>query len=68
MIEEPKCSIRKCVHLIGVFQENDDESSERPCCKAFPRGIPDEIAYGDNLHTSPYPGDGGILYKKDPKA
>lgn len=34
-------------------------------CKAFPAGIPDEIAHGQK-HRSPYPGDGGIQYELDP--
>jgi hypothetical protein len=31
-------------------------------CKAFPDGIPLEIMKGDVMHTSPYPGDGGIVF------
>ena len=65
MIEEPRCSTRNCAHLIGVYQPHDDESDERPCCTAFPTGIPPEIAYGDNPHTKPYPGDHGIQYQRD---
>jgi DNA topoisomerase-1 len=36
--------------------------TETVACDAFPNGIPDEIAYEDNLHTSPYPGDHGIQF------
>lgn len=50
MIAEPKCSERGCIHLTGVIQPDGTELSERPCCNAFPLGIPDEIAYGDNKH------------------
>ena len=32
-------------------------------CNAFPDGIPPEIAYGDNKHYSPFPGDHGIQYE-----
>ena len=64
MIEEPRCSIRQCKHLMGVSQPDGTEESEVPFCRAFPTGIPDEIAYGDNLHLKPYPGDGGIQYEK----
>jgi hypothetical protein len=37
--------------------------SERVVCKAFPERIPDEIAYGDNLHLEPFKGDNGIQYE-----
>ena len=36
-------------------------------CEAFPDGIPDEIAYGDNPHTSPFPGDHGIRFEAEEK-
>jgi hypothetical protein len=35
-------------------------------CAAFPNGIPEEIAYGPNLHIAPYPGDNGIQYEPEP--
>ena len=63
MLQEPKCSIRKCVHLIGV-KNDGDETTERVVCKAFPDGIPGEIAYGDNLHIKPFKGDHGIQYEE----
>ncbi len=31
-------------------------------CKAFEH-IPDEIWEGDNYHTSPFPGDHGVLFE-----
>ncbi len=58
MLMEPQCSIRKCKHFQGV--SDDDEPNQVPTCAAFPKGIPDEIAYGNNKHLKPYPGDGGI--------
>ena len=64
MIPEPECSKRDCKHFIGIEQPNDDESIELVVCKAFPKGIPDDIAFGDNLHTSPVDGDNGIQYEK----
>lgn len=33
-------------------------------CKAFPDGIPQEILRGDVMHTSPYPGDHGIVFRR----
>lgn len=67
MLTEPRCSERNCKHLIGVKQEDGTEATEVPVCAAFPNGIPQEIAYGDNPHTSPYPGDNGITYEEAAK-
>lgn len=36
-----------------------------PWCKAFPEGIPPEIAQGDEPHTEPFPGDNGIQFEKE---
>jgi hypothetical protein len=33
-------------------------------CAAFPRGIPEEILVGDDLHREPYEGDNGIQWKE----
>jgi len=64
MLVEPNCYKRKCRHFMGVKNETDDEENEFVYCKAFPDGIPYEIAYGDNLHNEPYKGDHGIQYEK----
>ena len=63
MIVEPNCNKRNCVHFIGVEQTDEEEATERVVCSAFPDGIPDEIAYEDNPHTTPFPGDNGIMYE-----
>jgi len=56
MLEVPKCFTRKCQHYQGVKWFGEEESTERNICKAFPDGIPDEIAYRDNKHSKPLPG------------
>lgn len=66
MLAPPKCFDRRCKHLTGVTP--GDEATEKVCCKAFPKGIPDVIAYGDNLHLKPYPGDNGIQYEGEDNA
>jgi len=50
MILEPACSIRQCKHYIGIEQDNEDEATERHVCTAFPKGIPDTIAFGSDKH------------------
>lgn len=64
MIETPRCYERDCKHFAGVKQPDGTERTEYVYCTAFPRGIPREIAFGDNLHLEPYPGDHGIQYEK----
>lgn len=64
MIVTPRCFDRKCIHYLGVRQPDETELSEHVVCRAFPNGIPNEIAYGDNDHTSSFPGDHGILFKR----
>lgn len=64
MLLEPECFKRKCLHYLGVKQDNEEESTERNICDAFPDGIPDEIAYGDNKHLKPLEGQGNqIVYE-----
>jgi hypothetical protein len=66
MIYEPKCFGRKCKHFLGVIQPDETEESEVVNCEAFPNGIPDEIAYGDNLHTEPLPEQSNdIVYERE---
>ena len=61
----PKCYLRKCVHLIGMLQTDEEEATEVPNCLAFPNGIPDEIAYGNNLHKRRVKGQAGnFVYQK----
>ena len=50
MIQTPKCFKRKCIHYIGVKQDDQKENNERVVCTAYPDMIPDVIAYGKNKH------------------
>jgi len=65
MLQEPKCFTRKCKHYLGVIQPDGTEMTETNYCKAFPESIPNEIAYGDNDHTKPFPGDNGIQFEEE---
>ncbi len=64
MIVVSNCYNRKCKHFEGIIQPDGTEMTERAVCKAFPNGIPDEIAYGNNKHDKPYPGDNGIQFEE----
>ena len=63
MLREPRCFTRECKHFLGV-NDVDQEVDQLVVCKAFPKGIPDDIAYGDNSHLKPVKGDHGIQYEK----
>ena len=65
MLIEPRCSVRRCKHFLGVLQPDGMELTERNYCSAFPDGIPTDIAYGDNKHLEPVEGDQGIQYEED---
>ena len=66
MLAEPKCWTRKCKHYIGVIQPDGTELTEINSCKAFPKGIPVKIAYGNNLHSKPLKDqDNEIVYEKE---
>jgi hypothetical protein len=66
MLAECTCYERQCKWYVGIIQPDGTEMTETNMCGAFPDGIPDEIAYGDNKHdkelegqTKPY------VYEKD---
>jgi len=61
MLAQPNCYKRRCRHYLGVRQPDVTELNEFHYCPAFPDGIPDEIAYGDNPHTEPLPGQGNTI-------
>lgn len=60
-MKRPRCEERACRHYTGPDKVN---GVLRPCCEAFPRGIPQEIAYGNDLHVAPVAGDRGIQFEK----
>jgi hypothetical protein len=65
MLAEPKCWKRKCKHNIRVEQPDGTEMTEMVACDGFPYGIPEEIAYGNNLHLEPLQNqDNGIVYER----
>lgn len=64
MLLEPKCFTRRCKHLQDI-KGSEEEMNEIAFCKAFPDGIPNDIAYGDNKHIRKYPGDHGIQYEPE---
>ena len=55
----PKCGT--CVHYTGL------DGNCVLVCEAFQEGIPDDIRWGSNPHTSPVEGDNGIRYTPVPK-
>ena len=51
--------------MIGV-KNDGDEQTERNYCKAFPDGIPEEIAYGNNKHYTIHPKQkNDIIYEEE---
>ena len=65
MLAEPTCWTRECKHYIGVIQPDGTEQTETNSCSAFPKGIPAEIAYGNNRHLKPLKDqNNNIVFKK----
>ncbi len=52
MIAEPECRKRGCRHFGGVEQPDGTESSEVVVCPAYPDGIPERIAFDEELHLT----------------
>ena len=48
-----------CVNWIGKVPDIN-----KPTCKAYPEGIPEEILTGEVDHRTPYKGDHGIMFEK----
>jgi hypothetical protein len=53
-----------CIHCRHLYPSSGE--GEAPRCLAFPDGVPDAFLFGDEDHTSPYPGDRGVRFEVDP--
>ena len=57
------CYGRRCKHYKGFIEIEDDFVVNY--CSAFPKGIPDEISYGNNEHNEPFKDQGNdIVFEK----
>ncbi|MFW6046751.1 MAG: hypothetical protein ACOCP4_03065 [Candidatus Woesearchaeota archaeon] len=66
MLIEPSCSKRRCKHYRGVIQPDGTELSERFVCDAYPSGIPDDIAAGNDPHEQVREDqDNDIIYEEE---
>jgi hypothetical protein len=66
MLDEPNCWARNCKHYLGVLQPDGTEMTEVNYCKAYPKGIPEDIAYGDNEHLKVQSDQvGNFVYEED---
>jgi len=64
MLEEPNCYIRKCKYWYGFVKTKD--SRIITVCLVFPKGIPDDIAYGEDKHEKVIDGQvGNFVYEKE---
>lgn len=59
-----------CIHFLRTFTDPPDEPTITDLsqwqCEAFPKGIPDAIAYNEFDHHDPFPGDHGMRYQAAP--
>ena len=61
-----------CVHYIGLRAATRAEETPEAepevidVCQAFPRGIPQVILSGRDMHRTAFAGDGGIFYRQRP--
>jgi len=56
MIRLPQCT--RCKH-----EHPYKEGVRKSTCAAFPGGIPLDILLNRHDHTSPYPGDNGVMFE-----
>jgi hypothetical protein len=72
-LAEPRCFTRRCKHFQGVCEpRGGGEESQFLICSAFPPstgGIPNAIAYGDDLHLVKHPRQvGDVVYEQDARS
>lgn len=48
---------------LGVCGQCKHQYANGVTCRAFREGIPEEIIFGDVMHTEPYPGDNGFQFE-----
>ena len=66
MLMTSKCYERQCKYYIGIIQPDGTEMTETNMCGAFPDGIPEDIAYGDDKHDGVRKGQAKpYTYEKD---
>jgi len=53
------CQARGCARFLG-YQGIPEFTI--PVCEAFPKGIPQDIIGGTNLHLKKHSGDGGLTF------
>jgi len=66
-VEDKKVTGDIAIQVSELCQKCKHFNLYSPSCKAFPKGIPEEILNGEVDHTEPYLGDHGIQYEKESK-
>jgi len=56
MLTACSCFNRMCKFYEGMEESNNPGRPGKHICKAFPKGIPDEIVTGKNEHLASMPG------------
>ena len=56
-----------CVECVHFGKGQAEEEGTGLTCAAFPKGIPDELLFGDHDHRHPFEGDSGIQFEAKPE-
>lgn len=59
MLAEPNCHKRSCIHFLGHQRADGTDETLAHICRAYPNGIPSEIAFGNDLHLEVKDGQTG---------
>jgi len=57
---DPPLTCQQCFNCVHLQDYN------KMTCKAFPKGIPEDILSRRHNHREPYEGDHGILFEEEP--